>query len=221
MAVLIGWAQPPPLRICAYPVYEGATHGRRINKNGKDESSLHFGLDVFCRFEARVGECYATYIPVPVDILGGEATLCRFIFCSEILMWPQWRILWNLSPGISIIRLRFEEIICFIHLSYFLKFSLPSFLLLPYTAYCHLSALWHFSLAENGQNFVKLSLFHRLLYMKIFLFIGQKLYKAFRNPMLPSASYCNSFPPSLPLPISGACFPPHPSRGTAVAVCVS
>jgi hypothetical protein len=47
-------------------------HVRRINKNGKDESSLHFGLAVFCRFEARVGECYAAYISVPVAILGGR-----------------------------------------------------------------------------------------------------------------------------------------------------
>jgi hypothetical protein len=47
-------------------------HGRRINKNDKDESSLHFGLAVFCRFEARVGECYVTYISVPVAILGGR-----------------------------------------------------------------------------------------------------------------------------------------------------
>jgi hypothetical protein len=46
-------------------------HGRRNNKNGKDEFSLHIGLDVFCRFEAR-GECYATYISMPVAILGGK-----------------------------------------------------------------------------------------------------------------------------------------------------
>jgi hypothetical protein len=53
-------------------LYKPATHGRRINKNGKDESSLQFGLAVFCRFEARVGECYTTYISVLAHIPGGR-----------------------------------------------------------------------------------------------------------------------------------------------------
>jgi hypothetical protein len=38
-----------------------------------------------------------------------------------------------------------------------------------------------------------------------------------RNPMLPSASYCNPLPPSLPIPISGACFPPPPLSGYGIS----
>jgi hypothetical protein len=64
----------------------------------------------------------------------GTATLYRFIFCSEIFMWAQWRsdviFYENMRPGISIVRLRYEEIMCS-HLSYssFLLFKILSCLL--------------------------------------------------------------------------------------------
>jgi len=52
-----------------------AHHGRRINKKGKDELSFPFGLAVFCWFEARVRECYAAHLSLPVVNFGG----CNYV----------------------------------------------------------------------------------------------------------------------------------------------
>jgi hypothetical protein len=67
----------PPLGYYTYITHpyqntEFQSHGRRINKKGKDELYFHFGLAVLSWFEARVRECYAAHLSLAVAKFWGD-----------------------------------------------------------------------------------------------------------------------------------------------------